>query len=78
MEWNMRAHRFWCGFVGLISVLGLVAVNLHLPHYDPFLHYDPYPEEQTSPAVIPQFDRILAWYVWCSHLAYSLVGPNND
>ncbi|SPE59681.1 hypothetical protein SBV1_340048 [Verrucomicrobia bacterium] len=88
--WGMKVHRFWCGFLALfLGLFSLVHGPRHLPHIGPPDYYSIFPEElaqdkeiareraAAQPTLaVPRFDRPLAWYVWGSHLAYALAGPN--
>ncbi|MBE0540513.1 MAG: hypothetical protein IH623_03920 [Verrucomicrobia bacterium] len=64
-ERGMKGHRLFCVVVGIVGLWGLVfgtSPRIPEPLSDSF----------------SQSDRMLAWYVWCSHLAYSLTGPPDN
>jgi len=65
-DWAMASHRLFCGFIGLIRIWMLIFLSI--------TRYNP----GGGNFVIPPFDHPLAWYVWCSHILYCLIGPNDD
>jgi hypothetical protein len=65
-EQNMKPHRLLCAIVGLAGVWALFGASL--PH-----NVDPLVLD-----AMPRWDRGLGLYVWFSHLAYALTGPNES
>lgn len=65
-ERDMKSHRLLCAVVGFVALLGLFVQKL------------PQLANADLPAAFLQIDQTLAWYVWCSHLVYAVVGPNDD
>ena len=71
-HWDLKLPRAMCG---LFCILGLFQL------LSPSLHSFSYPDDVSLNLKVSRFDRILAIYVWCSHLFYAFCGaamPNEE